>query len=160
MKPYIIASMCFSRTRGKDRDDQINARCSQFKFKSTCVPFSMLLWNILLILGTTKLQEMQWSFIFTRPSAHQDGKNLNHFKLRIFSLLPPNLKKPHRNKVPVTHRLEENNILCLFFLTIFRVSRSMDYHHLWLLVREIIYNKYCSCLQQTYNVYSSFRNTV
>lgn len=91
---------------------------------------------------------------------HQHGQKLEHFKLRIFRLLPPDLKKPHRNMVPATNSLEENNnILCLFFLTIFRISRSMDYHHPWLLVRKIIYNKYCSCLQQTYNVYSSFINT-
>lgn len=152
--------MCFGRTRGKGRDDQINARSSQFKFKFSCIPFSMLLWNILLILGTTKLQEMRWSCSFIRFSVYQDQKKLEHFKLQIFSLLPPDLRKPHRNKVPVTYSLEENNnILCLLFLTIFRVSRSMDYHHPWLLVRKIICNKYWSCLQQTYNVYSSFINT-
>ena len=130
-----------------------------FQIQVNMHPLFSAVWNILPILGTSKLQEMQWFCSFMRPNGHQLGKNLEHFRLQILSLLPLDLKKPHSNKVSVTHSLGKNNsILYLFFLSRFRVSRSMDYHHHWLLVRKIIYNKYCSCLQQTYNVYSSFIN--
>lgn len=124
--------------------------------------FLVLLWSILPVLGTSKLQEMQRFCSFMRLDGQQLGRHLECFKLQILSLLPPDLKKPYSNNMPVAHSSgKNNNILYLFFLNRFRVSRSMDYHHNhWLLVRKIIYNKYCSCLQQTCNVYSSFINRV
>lgn len=102
--------------------------------------------NMLPISDTSKTQETQWICGFPRLTGHQLGKNLEYSNPKLQAFFHYTLKCLTAIRC-LLYTASESIMFCrYFFLNRHRVSRSMDYHYLWLLVRKIIYNKYRSCL--------------